>query len=62
MTPSPIVELPTIVNLAPPPGVRTGPNYTFTETPAYGGIDGEEFMGTGTAFDTSEAEPTYTEP
>ena len=27
---------------------------------AYGGIDGEEFMGTGTAFDTDEAGPVYT--
>jgi len=26
----------------------------------YGGIDGEEFMGTGTAFDTNEAGPVYT--
>ena len=27
---------------------------------AWGGIDGEEFMGTGTAFDTDEAGPVYT--
>lgn len=27
---------------------------------AYGGIDGEELMGTGTAFDTDEAGPVYT--
>ncbi len=26
----------------------------------HGGIDGEEFMGTGTAFDTDEAGPVYT--
>jgi hypothetical protein len=26
----------------------------------FGGIDGEEFMGTGTAFDTDEQGPVYT--
>lgn len=26
---------------------------------AYGGIDGEEFMGTGTAFETDESGPVY---
>lgn len=55
-------ELPT--TSAPTPPVHRGsppsiPGYTFAE-PVYGGIDGEEFMGTGTGFQTDEEGPVYT--
>lgn len=52
-------ELPQVAPAAVPE--YTGPSYTFAE-PVHGSIDGEEFMGTGTAFDTDEAPPVYTPP
>lgn len=41
-------------------GRWVNPGYFTPDDSAHGGIDGEERMGTGTAFDTDEAPPVYT--